>query len=382
MERYELIAPCHFGLEAVAKREIYDLGYEITRVEDGRIFFEGDAEAVILSNLWLRTVERILIHVGRFSATTFEELFQGIRALPWERYIPKNGRFWVTKANSIKSKLFSSSDIQSVAKKAMVERLGERYGLRRFPEDGPDYPVRISLLKDEVVVGIDTTGASLHKRGYRIQSGEAPISETLAAALIELTPWKADRILVDPFCGSGTFLIEAAMMAKDMAPGLSRSFTAETWEYPDFGQAWKALREEAEGRVISEEETDLQGYDIDGRVLAVARENARRAGVSEQIHFQERDVAKLSHKKPYGFIITNPPYGERMGESDELFSLYRSLGESYRRLTDWSMYVISSYEKAEKAIGAKATKNRKVYNGMLRAYYYQYLGAKPGWKKK
>ncbi len=382
MESFELMTPCHFGLEAVAKREIYDLGYEITKVEDGRIFYSGDAEAIALSNLWLRTVERVVICVGRFKATSFDELFEGIKALPWERYIPKNGKFWVTKATSVKSKLFSTTDIQSIAKKAMVDRMAGHYRLHRFPEDGESYPVRISLLRDEVLVGIDTTGASLHKRGYRTMSGQAPISETLACALIGLTPWKPDRILVDPFCGSGTFLIEAAMMAKDMAPGLARSFTAESWDYPDFGVSWKEAREEARERIIEEVDTNLQGYDIDGRVLSVARENAARAGVEGMIHFQERKASDLSHAKPYGFIITNPPYGERMGETEELYEIYRSLGESYQKLDNWSMYVITSYENAEKAFGRKADKNRKVYNGMLRAYFYQYLGEKPKWKKR
>lgn len=382
MKTMELMTPCHFGMEAVAKREIYDLGYEVTKTEDGRVYFAGDAEAVVLANLGLRTVERVLIHIGSFSAKTFDELFEGIRALPWEEYIPENGRFWVTKASSIKSALFSTPDIQSIAKKAMVERLKETYPVERFTEDGADFPVRISLNKDWVTVGLDTTGASLHKRGYRPVSGDAPISETLAAALISLTPWKWDRILVDPFCGSGTFLIEAAMMAKEIAPGLERKFTAESWDELCSKELWQDARAELRERIRDDVECDLQGYDIDGKVLGVARENARRAGVEELIHFQQRDVAKLSHPKPYGFIITNPPYGERMGDGDDLFGVYRSLGEAYRGLQDWSMYVITSYEDAQRAIGRKADKNRKVYNGMLRAYYYQYLGAKPKWKKR
>ncbi|MBR1635787.1 MAG: class I SAM-dependent RNA methyltransferase [Lachnospiraceae bacterium] len=382
MRAMELMTPCHFGMEAVAKREIYDLGYEVTKTEDGRVYFAGDAEAVVLANLCLRTVERVLIHIGSFEARTFDELFEGIRALPWEEYIPEDGRFWVTKASSVKSALFSTPDIQSIAKKAMVERLKETYPVTRFAEDGADFPVRISLNKDRVTVGLDTTGASLHKRGYRPASGEAPISETLAAALISLTPWKRDRILVDPFCGSGTFLIEAAMMARQIAPGLDRHFTAESWETLCPKELWKDAQADLRGQIQNDAECDLQGYDIDGRVLALARENAGRAGVGDLIHFQQRDVAKLSHPKPYGFIVTNPPYGERMGEDDDLYGIYRSLGEAYRGLQDWSMYVITSYEDAQRAIGRKADKNRKVYNGMLRAYYYQYLGAKPKWKKR
>lgn len=378
---FELMCPCHFGLEAVAKREIYDLGYEVTNVCDGRVYFSGDAEAIALANLSLRTVERVLLCVGSFSAVTFDELFEGVKALPWEEFIPKDARFWVTKASSVKSALFSTTDIQSIVKKAMVERLKGTYGIERFPETGNDYPVRVIILKDQVLCALDTTGASLHKRGYRPAAGGAPISESLAAALISLTPWKFDRILVDPFCGSGTFLIEAAMMARNIAPGLYRSFTCESWDI--IPQAiWKDLREELKEQITPQVECDLQGYDIDPQVLKLARDNARRANVLDTIHFQERDVAALSHPKPYGFIITNPPYGQRLGEIGELFELYRTLGEAFDRLKDWSMYVITAYEDAEKAIGKKAARNRKVYNGMLRSYYYQFPGAKPKWNKK
>ena len=227
--RLEIIVPCHFGLEAVLKKEIYDLGYEILKVEDGRVTFEGDAEAVCRANIFLRTAERVLVKAGEFTAETFDELFEGIKAIPWEDYIPKDGRFWVTKASSIKSKLFSPSDIQSIVKKAMVERLKQHYHVEWFPEDGASYPLRIFLLKDRVTAAIDTSGESLHKRGYRTMTSKAPITETLAASLILLTPWKKDRILVDPFCGSGTFPIEAAMMAANIAPGMNREFTAEQW---------------------------------------------------------------------------------------------------------------------------------------------------------
>ena len=311
MKTYELVVPCHFGMEAVTKREIYDLGYEITRVEDGRITFEGDAEAICRANVFLRTAERVMLLVGRFKATTFEELFQGIKALPWEEYIPQDGKFWVKKASSIKSKLFSPSDIQSIAKKAMVERLKGVYKTEWFKEDGAAYPVRIFLLKDEVMVALDTSGDSLHKRGYRLQTSKAPITETLAAALIMLTPWRADRILVDPFCGSGTFPIEAAMMAANIAPGMNREFTAEAWTNIIPKQLWYDAVQEAEEMIDKDIEVDIQGYDLDGEVVKAARENAKRAGVDHLIHFQQRDVAKLSHPKKYGFIITNPPYGER-----------------------------------------------------------------------
>ena len=377
MQTYELVAPCHFGLEAVLKREIYDLGYEITRVEDGRVTFTGDAEAICRANLFLRTAERVLVQVGRFQATTFDELFEGTKALPWEEYLPKNAKFWVKKASSVKSKLFSPSDIQSIVKKAVVERLKGQYHIQWFEEDGAAYPLRVFLLKDEVTVTIDTTGESLHKRGYRTMAGAAPLSETLAASLIMLTPWHADRILVDPFCGSGTFPIEAAMMAANIAPGMNRDFLSQEWNSLVPKKVWYEALEEANDLVDTDVQTAIQGYDIDEGVIANARENARRAGVDKLIHFQRRSVAQLRHPKKYGFIITNPPYGERLEDKKDLPALYTQIGEVYAALDDWSMYLITSYEEAERYIGRKADRNRKLYNGMIRTYFYQFLGAKP-----
>lgn len=376
-KKYELVAPCHFGLEAVTKREIYDLGYEITRVEDGRITFEGDAEAICRANMFLRSTERVLLLLGRFFATTYDELFEQIKALPWEDYILENGKFWVTKASSIKSKLFSPSDIQSIAKKAMVERMKQSYHLDWFPEDGAKYPVRIFLMKDEVMVTLDTSGDSLHKRGYRLMSGKAPLTETLAAALLMLTPWKKDRILVDPFCGSGTFLIEAALMAANIAPGMNRTFAAQEWTNFIPKELWDEVYEEAQELVDTDIEVDLQGYDIDDGILKAARENAKRAGVLHLIHFQQRQVADLHHPKKYGFIITNPPYGERMEDKEILPALYSQIGQAYRGLDAWSLYMITGYVDAERYIGRKADKNRKIYNGMLKTYFYQFLGPKP-----
>jgi putative N6-adenine-specific DNA methylase len=377
MELYELIAPCHFGLESVLKREILDLGYEITKVEDGRVTFEGDAEAVCRANIWLRTCERVLIKTGEFKAVTFDELFEAVKRLPWEKYIPQNAKFWVTKANSVNSKLFSSSDIQSIVKKAIVERLKTVYHVDWFSEDGDEYPIRISILKDVVTVGLDTTGSSLHKRGYRPQSGKAPISECLAAALIMLSPWNKDRILVDPFCGSGTFVIEAAMMAANIAPGVKRHFTAEKWTNLIAQKEWDEVRQEAVEGENLDIKTDIQGYDIDGEVIKVARENARMAGVQDLIHLQQRPVSELSHPKKYGFIITNPPYGERIEEKKNLPQIYKALGDRFQALDSWSAYVITSYEDTEKYFGRKADKNRKIYNGMLKTYLYQFLGPKP-----
>lgn len=378
MKTFECIAPCHFGLEAVLKREIIELGYEITSVEDGRVTFIGDAEAVCRANVFLRTAERILIKVGQFHAETFDELFEGTKALPWEEYLPQNAKFWVAKAASVKSKLFSPSDIQSIMKKAMVERMRKVYRVNWFPEDGDAFPIRVFLHKDEVTVSLDTTGESLHKRGYRKLTAKAPIAENLAAALIMLTPWNKTRILVDPFCGSGTIPIEAAMMAANMAPGMNRSFLAESWTHIIPKKEWYACMDEAAELVDFSQMPDIQGYDIDDEMVRIARENAKLAGVEQYIHFQRRGIQALSHPKKYGFIITNPPYGERLEDKNTIASIYRTLGERYRQLDSWSLYMITSYEDAQQMIGRKADKNRKIYNGMLKTYYYQFMGPKPG----
>ncbi|WP_302625519.1 class I SAM-dependent RNA methyltransferase [uncultured Eubacterium sp.] len=377
MEKLYLIAPCHFGVEAVLKKEIIDLGYEIERVEDGRITFIGDALAVCRANVFLRTAERVMIQVGRVRATTYDELFEAVKALEWENYIPKNGKFWVKKASTVKSKLFSPSDIQRIVKKAIVENLKIRYKTNWFDEDGAEYPIRVFFYKDEAVIALDTTGESLHKRGYRYYTAKAPISETLAAALIMLTPWRKDRIFVDPFCGCGTFPIEAAMIAANIAPGMNREFTAENWTNIIDKKMWYQTINEANDMIDEDIETDIQGYDIDGQMIEFSRKNAKNAGVEHLIHFQTRPVEQLSHSKKYGFIITNPPYGERLEEKEALKPLYRTLGERYKALDAWSAFVITSYEDAEKDMGIKATKNRKIYNGMLKTYFYQFMGPKP-----
>lgn len=430
MQQFELIAPCHFGMESVVKNEIYDLGYEISEVSDGRVSFLGDAEAVARANICLRTAERILLKVGSFHAESWDELFEGTRALPWEAFLPEHARFWVTKASSVRSRLFSPSDIQSVMKKAMVRRLQSCYPRENFPEDGAPYPVRVFIMKDEVTAAIDTTGESLHKRGYRKMAVRAPIAENLAAGLLTLTPWRADRILVDPFCGSGTIPIEAAMIAANIAPGLERRFTAMDWPELIPARLFEEAREEAREQITPDVETDIQGYDIDPAAVAAARENARSAGVERLIHFQARPVSALSHPRKYGFIVTNPPYGERLrsfvpgsnaphgaagaggaaspangkqsaydsrqfairttprsqgggdaSSAEELAALYRTLGERYRALDSWSMYLITSFAECEKALGLKAQKNRKIYNGMLKTYFYQFPGPKPPQRK-
>lgn len=377
MKKYKLMAPCHFGLEAVLKREIIDLGYDVVLVEDGRVTFEGDVEAICRANINLRTAERILIVADRFKAFTYDELFEGIKRIEWEEFIPVDGKFWVTKASSVKSKLFSPSDIQSIVKKAMVERLKSVYNVTWFEETGASYPIRVFMFKDEAVVGIDTSGDSLHKRGYRLLSSKAPISETLAAALIMLTPWNKDRILVDPFCGSGTFPIEAAMMAANIAPGMNREFISEQWKNFIPKREWYEAVSEAHDMIDNSVKTDIQGYDIDNDMIRIARKNAERAGVAEMIHFQCRPVSELSHNKKYGFMITNPPYGERLEEKKDLPKLYQTIGERYKALDSWSAFLITSYENVEKDMGIVATKNRKIYNGMIKTYFYQFMGAKP-----
>ena len=377
LDQFEFIVPCHFGLESVMKKEITDLGYPVVKVEDGRVTFSGDAGAISRANVFLRTTERVLLKAGSFRAETFDELFEGTKAIPWERYFPKDAKFWVAKASSIRSRLFSPSDIQSIMKKAMVERMKGAYGLTWFPEDGASFPLRVFLNKDEVTVGIDTTGESLHKRGYRTLTSKAPITETLAAALLMLTPWKRDRILVDPFCGSGTFPIEAAMLAANMAPGMNREFLSENWPHLIPKRCWYDAVNEANDCLDLSVETDIQGYDIDGEIIRAARANAQAAGVDHLIHFQRRPVSELSHPKKYGFIVTNPPYGERLEEKKNLPELYRTFGEQFAALDSWSAYVITAYEDMERYFGRKAAKNRKIYNGMMKSYFYQFPGPKP-----
>ena len=377
INEFELFAPCHFGLESVLKREITDLGYEITEVVDGRVSFKGDAAAIARCNVFLRTTERVMLKIGSFKAVTFDELFEKTKALPWENFIPKDGKFWVKKASSIKSKLFSPSDIQSIVKKAIVDRLSGKYNILRFPEDGSEYPIRITILKDEVTVGLDTSGDSLHKRGYRKLTVKAPITETLAAALISLTPWKKDRILIDPFCGSGTIPIEAAMIGLNIAPGMGRDFQAMSWDNILSKSLFTNAKKEAMDLVDRDSKLSIQGYDLDPSALDAARGNLALAGLEGSIHFQQRDMRDISSAKKYGFIITNPPYGERLAEKAAMPQLYKELGEAFARLDEWSYYIITGFEDAPKYFGRKPDKNRKIYNGMMKTYFYSYQGAKP-----
>ncbi len=382
MGQYEWIAPCHFGMEAVLKREIQNLGYEISRVDNGKVTFRGDIGAMARANIFLRTTERILLKAAEFKAVTFDELFEGVKEIPWERYIPEDGKFWVTKANSVNSKLFSPTDIQKIVKRAMVERMKQIYHRDWFEETGASYPLRISILKDVVTIGIDTTGESLHKRGYRKFTAPAPLTETLAAAILLLSPWRADRVLVDPFCGSGTIPIEAAMIGLNMAPGMNREFTAEQWKNLAPRKLWYEAVTEAEDVISRDRELNIQGYDISDEMLRMARANAKLAEVDRHIHFQRRDVRDFSHPKKYGFVISNPPYGERLSSKDEMAELYRAIGQVMSDNDTWSFFLLSGFEDAQRALGRKADKNRKIYNGMMKTYLYQYMGQRPPRKER
>ncbi len=379
---WELTAPCHFGLESVLKREVSRLGCELTRVEDGRVSFCGDALAVCRANIFLRTAERVLLNVASFRACSFDELFEATKSIPWEDYIPRDGRVWVKKASSKASKLFSPSDIQSIVKKAIVERLKNAWHTGVIPETGDDYPLRVWINKDQVSIGLDTSGDSLHRRGYRKIVSKAPITETLAAALILLTPWNKNRILIDPFCGSGTFPIEAALIAANIAPGMNRGFTAENWIGLIPPGCWADARAEARDGIMVPSGTDIEGYDIDADMINAAAQNAKLAGVDTMIHFEQRPVSELDSGDAYGFIITNPPYGERTEEKEKLPEIYAQLGAAFARLDSWSAFIITSYDEVERYMGRKPDKNRKIYNGMMKTYFYEFYGPKPPKQEK
>ncbi len=377
MKTFNITVPCMFGLEALVKREISDLGYQITKVTDGRVTFEGDAKAICRSNLWLRVGERVIVDVGEFKATSFEQLFQGIKKIPWEEYIPVDGKFWVKKATSIKSKLFSSTDIQSIVKKAAVERMKEGHGISLVKETGSAYPIRIFVHKDIVYVSLDTSGDGLHKRGYRKMIGKAPIRETLGAAMVLLSPWNPDRTLVDPFCGTGTIPIEAAMIGLNIAPGMNREFDSENWDNLIPKKLWMEAVDEANDGIRHDAELSIQAFDIDYKAVNVARDCAANAYVDKYIHFQDRPVSELSSRKHYGVVVTNPPYGERLEDAESVKKIYKDMGKVFSQLSDWSFAIVTSFEEFERYYGKKATKNRKLYNGMLKSYIYTYLGPRP-----
>lgn len=375
MSKLELIATATFGLEAVVAREVKDLGYDRVTVENGRVIFQGDELAIGRANLWLRAADRVLIKIGAFKATSFEELFQQTKALPWAEWLPENAAFPV-QGKSVNSKLHSVPDCQAIVKKAIVENLRRAYRKDWFTEDGPKFTIEVSLLKDEATLTIDTTGAGLHKRGYRKLSSEAPLKETLAAAMIMLAHWFPDRVLMDPFCGSGTIPIEAALIGLNIAPGIKRSFAAEQWPIIPKG-IWQEAWEEALALVETDRKLRIIGTDIDEKVLSLARYHAKLAGVQDQVHFQRLPVSEVKTKSKYGYMICNPPYGERLGETSEVEKLYREMGQVFKQLDTWSYFVLTSHPRFEKLFGQPATKRRKLYNGRIECQYYQYLGPRP-----
>lgn len=371
---YTLIATATFGLESVVASELKELGYDDLKIENGKVTFRGDERDIVTCNMWLRTADRILIKMAEFKAVTFEELFQGTLAVDWGSIMPVDA-FMHVEGKSVKSTLFSVPDCQSIVKKAIIEGMKRKYKRDWFSEEGPRYRVEVALLKDVVTLTLDTSGTGLHKRGYRENAGGAPIKETLAAALVLLSKWDPSRLLADPMCGSGTIPIEAALIAKNIAPGLNRSFVSEQWDIIP-KSIWDESRRFAEN-AVNNKDFKIMASDMDGRVIRTAMENAKKAGVDEYINFQKMPMQDFSSKKRYGYIITNPPYGERLGEAKQVENLYKDMGEVFQRLRDWSYFIITAHPEFQKHFGKDADKNRKLYNGRLKCYYYQYFGPKP-----
>jgi putative N6-adenine-specific DNA methylase len=375
MSKYDLIATTAMGLEALAAKEVRDLGYECD-VENGRITFKGDEAAIVRSNLWLRTADRVRIKVGEFKATSFDELFEKTKALPWERYMPENAEFPVS-GKSVKSKLFSVSDCQAIVKKAIVERMRTKYHKTGWlEENGPLFKIEVALHKDVALLTIDASGSGLHKRGYRAGQGEAPLKETLAAALVMLTSWNPDKPFADPFCGSGTIPIEAALIGQNIAPGFNREFISEGWSWiPE--KVWEDARNEAEDLANYNQPLEITGADIDHRMVKIAEENAFEAGLGDLINFKQMQVRDFTTAKEYGVIVGNPPYGERLGEKAAVQRMYAEMGSALAPLDTWSIYILTSDEEFETHYGRKATKKRKLFNGFIRTDYYQYWGKRP-----
>ncbi|KGP77050.1 N-6 DNA methylase [Desulfosporosinus sp. Tol-M] len=375
MAKIELIATAAFGLESIVARELKKLGYDNLVVENGRVSFSTDELGICRTNLWLRSSDRVLLKMGSFKARTFEELFQQTKALPWEEWLPEKANFPV-QGKSIKSQLFSVSDCQAIVKKAIVERLKASYGRSWFEETGPRYQIEVALLKDLVTLTLDTSGLGLHKRGYRQLAGQAPLKETLAAAMILLSYWHKGRALLDPFCGTGTIPIEAAFIAQNRAPGLKRSFAAEKW--PRIPKAlWQEAWQEALDLWNCHVPLHIYGSDIDPKALALARTHALEAGVEDAIHFQRLAVADVRSRFKYGHMIANPPYGERLGDVTEIEGLYLELGETFKRLQNWSLHMLTTHQFPERFIGRRWDKSRKLYNGRMECHYFQFFGPRP-----
>lgn len=373
--KFDIIATTTFGLEALVKKELEDLGYKDLKVSNGKIELQGEAKDIAILNIHLRCAERVLIRVGEFKAYTFDELFEKTKALAWENIIPADGEFPVN-GKSVKSKLFSISDCQSIVKKAIVERLKQKYKVDWFEETGSLYKIEISMFKDIATITIDTSGEGLHKRGYRGRAGDAPIKETLAAAMVKLSYWNPSRLLYDPFCGSGTILIEAAMIGRNIAPGIDREFISQKWDI--IGEkVYKDIRREALNAIDNDVELNLIGTDIDKWAIDRAMDNTENIGVFDDIKFLQKDMREVKLDNDYGVVITNPPYGERMGEKREIELLYKDFGTKFRRLNTWSIYLLTSYEKFETLYGKKADRKRKLYNGRIKVDYYQFYGPRP-----
>lgn len=376
MEKIELIATAAFGIESILKKEIQDLGFKIIKTEDGKITFESDLSGIPRANINLRTADRILLKIGEFKATTFEELFQNVKKIDWHKWIPIDGNF-IVDGKSVKSKLFSISDCQSITEKAIVESLKKEYNINWFEKTGAKYKIQVSLLKDIATLTIDTSGAGLHKRGYREKTSRAPIRETLAASMILISYWNKERILIDPFCGSGTIAIEAALIGRNIAPGLNRSFASEEWDILD-SSIWKKEKMEALKKIDQTSNIKIFAFDSDPKIIKVAKENAFEAGVDDCINFKIENFYNISlNPDEYGVVITNPPYGERLGSIGEAKRLYSYMGALMCDLNNWSKYIITSFEDFEKYFGKKADKKRKLYNGKIKVDYYQYFGKRP-----
>ncbi|BAH46509.1 MULTISPECIES: class I SAM-dependent RNA methyltransferase [Brevibacillus] len=375
MQKVELIATATFGLESVVAEEVKALGYGPVQVENGKVTFTADISAIPRTNLWLRTADRVRLKIGEFKATTFDELFEKTKALPWADWITEDGTFPV-EGKSVKSTLFSVPDCQAIVKKAVVESLKKTYNREWFDEQGPLYKIEVALLKDVATLTIDTSGPGLHKRGYRELIGQAPLKETMAAAMIMLSRWKPDRVFMDPFCGSGTIPIEAALIGQNIAPGMNREFVSETWPIIP-KTAWREARAETHDLARYDQKLEIIGTDMDDEILKIARYNATEAGVDDLIHFQRMDVRDVRTKRKYGYLICNPPYGERLGEWKQVAKMYGEMGKTFAAMDTWSFYVITSDEQFEEHFGRTASKKRKLYNGNIKVDYYQFFGPRP-----
>jgi putative N6-adenine-specific DNA methylase len=380
MSKIELIATSTFGLESVVKEEVLKLGYDDIAVENGKITYRADMSAIPRSNLWLRAADRVKWKIGEFKAHSFEELFEQTKALPWGDILPKEAHFPVL-GRSVKSQLFSISDCQAIVKKAIVESLKSKYSVEWFPEDGATYTIEVSLLNDMATLTIDTSGTGLHKRGYRRLHNEAPMKETMAAGLILLSRWKPARPLIDPFCGSGTIPIEAALIGQNIAPGFNRTFTSEDWGIVP-KELWDKALEEAEDLANYDQKLSIMGTDIDKEAIELSKHNAIEAGIGHEISFKHRDVAQIESNEEYGYILCNPPYGERIGEHKEVEALYKKMGRIFKRLPTWSTYVFTAHEGFEELYGQRASKKRKLFSGNIRCDFYQFFGPRPPRREK